>query len=494
MSRPIEEFKRTIASVAAIANGNLIGDSTTLITGVSVSSKDVQKGDLFIALPGEKSHGAEFVAEAISLGAVAVLTDAEGAAKISQLPVIVSTNPRRAAGVISAWFYSEPMRDLYSVGVTGTNGKTTVTTLLHQIMSAAGRESGLIGTVETLIGAEVIASKRTTPESTELQALSAVMRERHMRNLVMEVSSHAISLERIRGSHFAVVAFTNLSQDHLDFHKTMQAYFEAKAQLFTFEFADLAVINIDDSYGIKLAELTELPVMTVSRDNQSASWHYASITKDYVGAHVAIRGSGGILIEGKVHLHGGYNFDNLLMAVAIASESGIDPIDIAAILPQLTGAAGRLESVRLGQNFTALVDYAHSPDAVARVLETAHEISDGRVIAVLGCGGDRDSSKRALMGKALHEGSDVAFFTSDNPRTEKADSILVQMTLGLDIQPPSAIIQDRSEAIKAAVNEAKDGDLVLILGKGHEKGQEISGVVHPFDDRVELARAIEDKK
>ena len=494
MSRPIEEFKRTIASVAAIANGNLIGDSTTLITGVSVSSKDVQKGDLFIALPGEKSHGAEFVAEAISLGAVAVLTDAEGAAKISQLPVIVSTNPRRAAGVISAWFYSEPMRDLYSVGVTGTNGKTTVTTLLHQIMSAAGRESGLIGTVETLIGAEVIASKRTTPESTELQALSAVMRERHMRNLVMEVSSHAISLERIRGSHFAVVAFTNLSQDHLDFHKTIQAYFEAKAKLFTFEFADLAVINIDDSYGIKLAELTELPVMTVSRDNQSASWHYASITKDYVGAHVAIRGSGGILIEGKVHLHGGYNYDNLLMAVAIASESGIDPIDIAAILPQLTGAAGRLESVRLGQNFTALVDYAHSPDAVTRVLETAHEISDGRVIAVLGCGGDRDSSKRALMGKALHEGSDVAFFTSDNPRSEKADSILVQMTLGLDIQSPSAIIQDRSEAIKAAVNEAKDGDLVLVLGKGHEKGQEINGVVHSFDDRVELARAIEDKK
>lgn len=494
MSRPIEEFKRTVAAVAAIVYGDVVGDSTTLITGVSISSKDVQQGDLFIALPGEKSHGADFVSEAISLGAVAVLTDAAGAAKISQLPVIVSTNPRRAAGVISAWFYSEPMRDLYSVGVTGTNGKTTVTTLLHQIMSAAGRESGLIGTVETLIGAEVIPSKRTTPESTELQALSAVMRERHMRNLVMEVSSHAISLERIRGSHFAVVAFTNLSQDHLDFHKTMQAYFEAKAKLFTFEFADLAVINIDDSYGVKLAELTELPVMTVSRDNQSASWHYASITKDYVGAHVAIRGSGGILIEGKVHLHGGYNYDNLLMAIAIASESGIDPIDIAAMLPQLTGAAGRLESVRLGQNFTALVDYAHSPDAVARVLETAHEISDGRVIAVLGCGGDRDSSKRALMGKALHEGSDVAFFTSDNPRSEKADSILVQMTLGLDIQSPSAIIQDRSEAIKAAVNEAKDGDLVLVLGKGHEKGQEINGVLHPFDDRVELARAIEDKK
>ena len=213
-----------------------------------------------------------------------------------------------------------------------------------------------------------------------------------------------------------------------------------------------------------------------------------------MGAHVAIRGSGGILIEGKVQLHGGYNFDNLLMAVAIANESGIDPIDIAAILPHLSGAVGRLESVRLGQNFTALVDYAHSPDAVARVLETAHEITDGRVIAVLGCGGDRDTSKRALMGKALHDGADIAIFTSDNPRSEKPEEILVQMTLGLDIQEPSAIIQNRSDAIKTAVNHAQEGDLVVVLGKGHETGQEIDGVIHPFDDRIELARATEDKK
>ena len=494
MSRPIEEFKRTVEAVAAIANATLTGNASTVISGLTLNSNAVQEGDLFIALPGEKAHGADFAADAIARGAVAVLTDAEGASKISDVPVIVSSNPRRAAGVISAWFYSEPMRDLYSVGVTGTNGKTTVTTLLHQIMSAAGRESGLIGTVETRIGDEVVASKRTTPESSDLQALSAVMRERHMRNLVMEVSSHAIALERIRGSHFSVVAFTNLSQDHLDFHKSMDDYFAAKSKLFTFEFADLAVINIDDAYGVKLASATELPVMTVSRHDHNATWHYVSMTRDYVGAHVAIRGSAGILIEGKVHLHGGYNFDNLLMAVAIATESGIDPIDIAAILPQLTGAAGRLEAVRLGQNFTALVDYAHSPDAVARVLETAHEITDGRVIAVLGCGGDRDSSKRPLMGKALHEGADVAIFTSDNPRSEKPDAILVQMTLGLDIQEPSAIIEDRADAIRAAVNEAQAGDVVLVLGKGHEKGQEIAGVNHPFDDRVELAKAIEDKK
>lgn len=249
MSRPIEEFKRTVESVAAIANATLTGDSATIISGLTLNSGSVQEGDLFIALPGEKAHGADFAQDAIARGAVAVLTDAVGAEKISGVPVIVSSNPRRAAGVISAWFYSEPMRDLYSVGVTGTNGKTTVTTLLHQIMSAAGRESGLIGTVETRIGDEVVASKRTTPESSDLQALSAIMRERHMRNLVMEVSSHAISLERIRGSHFAVVAFTNLSQDHLDFHKTMDDYFAAKSKLFTFEFAELAVINIDDAYG-----------------------------------------------------------------------------------------------------------------------------------------------------------------------------------------------------------------------------------------------------
>ena len=494
MSRPIEEFKRTVESVAAIANATLTGDAATVISGLTLDSKSVQEGDLFIALPGEKVHGADFAHDAIAHGAVAVLTDADGAKRISGIPVIVSANPRRAAGVISAWFYSEPMRDLYSVGVTGTNGKTTVTTLLHQIMSAAGRESGLIGTVETRIGDEVVASKRTTPESSDLQALSAVMRERHMRNLVMEVSSHAIALERIRGSHFAVVAFTNLSQDHLDFHKSMDDYFAAKSKLFTFEFADLAVINVDDAYGVKLAQSTELPVMTVSRHDNDATWHYVSITRDYVGAHVAIRGSAGILIEGKVHLYGGYNFDNLLMAVAIATESGIDPIDIAAILPVLTGAAGRLEAVRLGQNFTALVDYAHSPDAVARVLETAHEITDGRVIAVLGCGGDRDSSKRPLMGKALHDGADVAIFTSDNPRSEKPEAILVQMTLGLEIEAPSAVIEDRAEAIRAAVNEAQEGDVVLVLGKGHEKGQDIAGVNHPFDDRVELAKAIEDKK
>ena len=495
MQRPLANCSKPLSAVLSVVGAQCAEITESVnVTGISQSSNEISTGDLFIALPGEKFHGAQFAADAVERGAVAVLTDLTGAAMVSGVPVLVVENPRRAAGVISAWFYEEPMRDLYSVGVTGTNGKTTVTTLLHQIMQAAGRESGLIGTVESRIGSEVLLSKRTTPESAELQGLIATMRERHMRNLVMEVSSHAITLERIRGSHFAVVGFTNLSQDHLDFHKSMEEYFLAKAKLFTFEYADLAVINIDDVYGARLAAMTELPIMTLSRTNTKATWHFASITRDYVGAAIAIRGSGGILIEGKTILQGGFNYDNLLMAVAIAAESGIDPIDIAAILPQLTGAVGRLEAVRLGQNFTALVDYAHSPDAVARVLETAHEITTGSVIAVLGCGGDRDASKRSLMGLALRDGADIAIYTSDNPRSEKPEDILVQMVLDIDVQEPNEVITDRKAAIRAAVNHAAAGDVVIVLGKGHEKGQEISGVIYPFDDRIELARAIEDKK
>ena len=495
MQRPLANCSKPLSAVLSVVGAQCAEITESVnVTGISQSSSEISTGDLFIALPGEKFHGAQFAADAIEQGAVAVLTDLTGAAMVTGVPVLVVENPRRAAGVISAWFYEEPMRDLYSVGVTGTNGKTTVTTLLHQIMQAAGRESGLIGTVESRIGSEVLLSNRTTPESAELQGLIATMRERHMRNLVMEVSSHAITLERIRGSHFAVVGFTNLSQDHLDFHKSMEEYFLAKAKLFTFEYADLAVINIDDVYGARLAAMTELPVMSLSRTNTKATWHFASITRDYVGAAIAIRGSGGILIEGKTILQGGFNYDNLLMAVAIATESGIDPIDIAAILPQLTGAVGRLEAVRLGQNFTALVDYAHSPDAVARVLETAHEITTGSVIAVLGCGGDRDASKRSLMGLALRDGADIAIYTSDNPRSEKPEDILVQMVLDIDVQEPNEVITDRKAAIRAAVNHAVAGDVVIVLGKGHEKGQEISGVIYPFDDRIELARAIEDKK
>lgn len=490
MERPIMRHEKSLRSIANLLDTDFVSGDV-VISGLTQSSHEIEPGDIFLAFPGAKTHGARFCVEAKERGALAVLTDPAGAEIVNGLPVITVKDPRRSAGTLSAWFYDEPMRDMYSVGITGTNGKTTTTTLLHQIWTKAGRESGLIGTVETRIGTDLLRSKRTTPESADLQALVATMRERHVRNLAMEVSSHAISLERIRGSHFAAVAFTNLTQDHLDFHETMEAYFRAKAALFTFEYADLGVINIDDPYGARLAESTQIPIRTLSRTNPKADWSYVGAYPHVRGFDVGIRGLGGILIEAFLPLHGDYNLDNALMAVALAYESGVDPIEIAAILPTLSGAQGRLEPVDVGQDFGAFVDYAHSPDAVSRVLEACRTMTTGKVIAVLGCGGDRDSAKRALMGSALSSGSDVAVFTSDNPRSEEPLKILEQMTYGLVVALPDQVIPDRKSAIEYAVSQASGGDIVVILGKGHETGQEIAGVTTPFDDRLMLAQAIE---
>jgi UDP-N-acetylmuramoyl-L-alanyl-D-glutamate--2,6-diaminopimelate ligase len=461
------------------------------ITGVSIDSHQIEAGDLFVAVAGAKVHGATYSGNAKLNGAVAVLTDEVGAALITDLPVLVVADPRATAGMIAAWLHNEPMRDMFSVGVTGTNGKTTVTTLLHQIAMAVGRHSGLVGTVETRIGDEVVEALRTTPEAPELQSLAAVMRERHMRNLFLEVSSHALSLNRIGGSHFDIAAFTNLSQDHLDFHSDMDSYFAAKAALFSYKYADTAYINIDSTWAKKLLEIQELPVVSISRSSESADWYFERIDIGVRSTAIAIRGTGGILIETTTKLVGEFNLDNLLMAIAISVASGIDPIDIAAMTPSLDGAEGRLEKVDLGQSFTALVDYAHSPDSVTSVLETLRKSTAGKVIAVLGCGGDRDKSKRPLMGAALLAGSDVAIFTSDNPRSEDPAEIIKEMVAGLTLPATSAIEPDRKRAIEIAVATAKPGDVVVLLGKGHEPGQEIAGVKQSFDDRLVLAAAIE---
>jgi UDP-N-acetylmuramoyl-L-alanyl-D-glutamate--2,6-diaminopimelate ligase len=315
-----------------------------------------------------------------------------------------------------------------------------------------------------------------------------------MRHLVIEASSHALHLHRLAGAHFAIAGFTNLTQDHLDFHGDMESYFAAKAALFNYEMADAAFINIDDKYGARLADSTELPVVSLSRVNPKATWHYVEIDAHAKQVQLKIRGTGGILIETTTTLRGGYNFDNLLMAIAIAVESGIDPIDIASIVPKISGAAGRLEEVAVGQNFNAFVDYAHTPDAVSNVLNSVREFTSGRVIAVLGCGGDRDATKRPLMGKALLDNADVAVFTSDNPRSEDPSAILDSMTSGLKITKPSQVIIDRAAAIEYAAALASSGDTVIILGKGHELGQEINGQVLDFDDRLILAQKIEAKR
>jgi UDP-N-acetylmuramoyl-L-alanyl-D-glutamate--2,6-diaminopimelate ligase len=492
MIRPLAPFTSTLEDAAQLVGAILHGENLS-ISGVALSDSDVEEGDLFVAIPGARVHGATFIESAIARGAVAVLTDEFGLTISKGAPTLVVKDVRKAAALIAASFYKYPTRDLVSIGITGTNGKTTVSTLLYQIFQAVGRDTGLIGTVETRIGNDVIKSSRTTPEAPELQALAAVMRERHMRHLVMEVSSHALSLNRVRGSHFSIAAFTNLSQDHLDFHNDMDSYFAAKAQLFTSEYAEQAFINIDSNYGRRLSEEVKIPVTTLARTNQSATWHFVETHNVSRGVEFSARGSGGILIESRTRLFGGYNLDNLLLALAIAVECGIDPIELAAITPTLTGAPGRLESVSLGQHYTALVDYAHSPDAVSNVLAATREFTSGKIIAVLGCGGDRDVTKRPLMGQALLDGSDIAIFTSDNPRSENPIEILKQMTQSLKISSPSQSIEDRADAIRTAVALAQDGDTVIVLGKGHEIGQEIAGVITPFDDRIALAQAIEAK-
>jgi UDP-N-acetylmuramoyl-L-alanyl-D-glutamate--2,6-diaminopimelate ligase len=386
------------------------------------------------------------------------------------------------------------MQEMVSIGITGTNGKTTVSTLLYKLFQEAGRDSGLIGTVETRIGRDRVASDRTTPEADALQTLAATMSERHLRHLVMEVSSHAMVMQRMIGSRFAMVGFTNLSQDHLDFHHDMESYYKAKAGLFTLEYADQAFINIDSDFGLRLFNECGIPATSLSRNNPKASWHFTSITATSGGTSFTARGVGGVLIESSTPLHGYFNLDNILLVLAIAIECGIDPLDCAAIIPRLHGAPGRMESIDRGQDFTALVDYAHTPDAVHNVIATATKFTSGKVIAVLGCGGDRDSSKRPLMGSALLQESGIAIFTSDNPRSEDPQKILDDMTKHLQISTPSQVIVDRREAIAYAVSLCQPGDTLIVLGKGHENGQEINGQKLDFDDRLVLAEIIEEQR
>jgi UDP-N-acetylmuramoyl-L-alanyl-D-glutamate--2,6-diaminopimelate ligase len=491
MIRPISDYVKSVSELA-----NFIGIESSLelnFTGITSDSRSVVTGDLFVALPGSNAHGASFIDEVIKSGAIGVITDDAGAKLIgTKLPAIIISNPRQVLGDICSWFYGSPSSAMQVIGITGTNGKTTTATILNQILQFAGKSTGLLGTIGIEIGPENIAASFTTPEASELQSLLATMHERHISQVSMEVSSHALEARRVAGTKFAMVGFTNLTQDHLDFHGDMATYFAAKSKLFTPEFSELAFVNIDDSYGRKLFESPQIAMISIARENRNAQWHFERIEQTSQGYLVAIRGTGGILIEGELRLIGEHNLDNLLMATAIASQLEIDPIVIGNSFLHLKGAVGRLESIDIGQKFLALVDYAHTPDAVARVLATLRKSVSGRIIAVLGCGGDRDKAKRPIMGRELLEGSDLAIFTSDNPRSEVPEEILAEMIGNLKLKETSAKLVDRREAIAFAVASALPGDCVVILGKGHEVGQEISGKKFAFDDRIELARAIEE--
>ena len=464
-----------------------IFDQQVVISGVSINAQKVLPGDLFIAFAGAKTHGISYLEQAISNGAVAVLSDKKIEGSI---PSFIHPKPREIVGAISAWLYGHPFESMKAIGITGTNGKTTTANLVKQIWQLNSITSGLIGTLGIEIADEKLESARTTPEADDLQAVAAAMVEHGCKNLVMEVSSHAIDQGRIKGAKYEVVAFSNLTQDHLDYHLNMENYFQAKANLFTSEYAKVAVINVDDSYGKKLSQQVKIPVVTVSRKDTNADLFLAKAEINNGTYQVEIKSKTGESLSANFALLGDYNLDNLLLAVAIVNSAGWSLDKIAPTISKLKSVPGRLESISAGQKFTALVDYAHTPDAVERVIATVKSATKGKIIGVLGCGGDRDASKRSLMGHALFNGCDLAVFTSDNPRSESAEAILKEMTKGLDLGNKGFIEIDRKSAIDLAVKNAQSGDVVLLMGKGHESGQEVNAVVTPFDDRVELAESI----
>jgi len=464
-----------------------IFDQQVVISGVSINAQKVLPGDLFIAFAGAKTHGISYLEQAISNGAVAVLSDKKIEGSI---PSFIHPKPREIVGAISAWLYGYPFESMKAIGITGTNGKTTTANLVKQIWQLNSITSGLIGTLGIEIADEKLESARTTPEADDLQAVAAAMVEHGCKNLVMEVSSHAIDQGRIKGAKYEVVAFSNLTQDHLDYHLNMENYFQAKANLFTSEYAKVAVINVDDSYGKKLSQQVKIPVATVSRKDTNADLYLAKAEINNGTYQVEIKSKTGEILSENFALLGDYNLDNLLLAVAIVNSAGLSLDKIAPAISKLKSVPGRLESINAGQKFTALVDYAHTPDAVERVIATVKTATNGKIIGVLGCGGDRDASKRSVMGHALFNGCDLAVFTSDNPRSESAETILKEMTKGLDLGNKGFIEIDRKSAIDLAVKNAQSGDVVLLMGKGHESGQEVNAVVTPFDDRVELAESI----
>ena len=478
--------------LSTLAGGTLRG-ADVLVTGVTAGTAFVHAGDLFAGVPGAKAHGASYAAQAANAGAVAILTDHAGAALVpAGLPVLVVPDVRAVLGPASARVYGDPSAALSMFGVTGTSGKTTTTFLIRAGLAATARVPGLIGTVATMIGGDEIKTGFTTPEAPEVQALLAVMRERGATDVAMEVSSHALTYGRVDGIRFDVAAFTNLSEDHLDLHTDMEDYFSAKAMLF--DRTERAVIVEDDAWGRRLAEKLGRPV-TVTSMGTAGTWHAADVAENPDGS-TSFRAIGPqVDIAAGCAIPGRFNVANALLALAMLHAAGVDPA-VAAPAIATASVPGRMERIDAGQPFLAVVDYCHKPAAVDGALRALRSLTRGKLIIVLGCGGDRDRGKRPHMGEIAARGADLLVVTDDNPRSEDPGAIRRGMLDGALGVPPGERgevleIGARAEAIATAVAAAGDGDTVLVAGKGHESGQEIAGVVHPFDDRIVLREAIE---
>jgi UDP-N-acetylmuramoyl-L-alanyl-D-glutamate--2,6-diaminopimelate ligase len=481
--------------------GGTAADPGPLITGVTLASGEVQPGDLYAALPGARTHGVRYLADAVARGAVAVLTDPTGAseAAVSGLPVCVVENPRAVLGPVASRVYGDPSHRIPVIGITGTNGKTTTSYLVEAGLAAAGKNTGLIGTVQTRIRGRnadgrpidtAVPSVRTTPEAPALHALLAGMAEAGVGAVVMEVSSHALVQGRVGGVRFAAAGFTNLGRDHLDFHGDIETYFQAKALLFDGR-AEAEVVDVDDEYGRRLAE--KPGVVTVSTAGRPADWTATDIARAPDGGSTfTLTGPNGrVRCAGRLRLPGRFNVANAVLAVALLDALGI-PAELSLDGLALTVVPGRMEPVDAGQPFVAVVDYAHTPDAVATALDALRQATTGRLITVLGCGGDRDAGKRPEMGRVAAERSDVLVVTDDNPRSENPAAIRAAMLAGIPEGARAEVLEvgDRRAAITEAVRRARPGDAVLVAGKGHETEQEAGGRTSPFDDRDVLRAAL----
>lgn len=477
----LQELLRGVAVKSSTAADDLE------IHEVRYDSRAVQTGDLFVAIRGFATDGHQYISKAIERGAVAVVCEEAPAG----VPAVVVENARQALAEIAANRFGHPADSMVMLGVTGTNGKTTTTYLVKHMLESAGHKVGLIGTNQNLIGDEVIETERTTPESYELHALFARMRDAGCTHVIMEVSSHSLVLDRVYGIPFAVGAFTNLTQDHLDFHKTMEEYRKAKAMLFAI--SEKGVINLDDDAAKAMLADAKCPCLTFSCEKDAADLTAKNICLHANGVEF-IATTKGELARVKLPIPGHFSVENALAALGMVLQAGMSLADAAHSLATATGVKGRVEVVPTDADYTVLIDYAHTPDGVENVLRAVRGFAKGRVIALFGCGGDRDRTKRPKMGKIAADLADFCVVTSDNPRTEDPKMIIDDILEGMQgTKTPMEVIVDRTEAIHWALAHAKKDDVIVLMGKGHETYQEINHVKHHMDER-EIVAAFFDNK
>ena len=478
----------TLSQLAAAAGDLTAGPPAqdVQVTGVSYDSRAVQPGDLFFCVPGARADGHDFAQAAADAGAAALCVERPTGTGLPELRV---SDARRAMALLSAKFYGDPAADLVLLAVTGTNGKTTTAYLLEAILRADGRTTGLIGTIETRIGDDHRPGVRTTPESLDLHRLFAQMKDAGVEAVAMEVTSHALALGRVAGLRYASSGFTNLSQDHLDFHADMEDYFQAKRSLFTPERSAAGAVNVDDPYGRKLFETVEVPCVGFGHAPDA---HVRAENVELLpdGSNFDLVTPAGTR-RLSVSIAGAFNVYNCLAAAGIALQAKVSLDAVVSGLTAIESIPGRFESISRGQPFAVIVDYAHTPDSLDNVLRAARRLAEvgshsGRVICVFGCGGDRDRGKRPLMGAVVAKLADYMVVTSDNPRSEDPVAIIDEILEGVIAHRPNGpdvVLPDRREAIAEALRAARPGDVVMIAGKGHETGQEFAAVTHPFDDR-----------